>query len=107
MFTKSDTKWLKAIIATKEDLKSIKTLINNSEKEVVSALTKLVTKTAATLRNELATKEEFKHLPTKDEFNTKMNELLKEVKTIHKSYDEIEDLKLKVDNIEKIISPRQ
>lgn len=75
---------------TKSDLKSIKDLMNDSNQEIVSALTKLVTRTAGTLRNELASKEDverIKHLPTKDEFFERMDKLMGEVKSMRESQE--------------------
>ena len=83
---------------TKSDLKTIKSIVDDSSKETVSALTKLVVRTSQTLQNEL---------PTKDEFQAKTDEILQEIKAIRESESEVETLKTKVDRLEKIVVPQQ
>ena len=75
-----------------EDLKAIKDLIEVTIEEVID-------------RKELVTKEHLSHLPTKDEFYTKMDEVVGELKTIREEQTVISHrVSNHEDRIEKIES---
>jgi hypothetical protein len=75
-----------------EDLKAIKDLIEVTVEDVIE-------------RKELVTKSDISHLPTKDEFYTKMDEVIGELKTIREEQTLISrGLSDHGDRIEKIES---
>ena len=76
----------------KDDLKAIKGLIEVTVDEVIEA-------------KGLVTKEDISHLPTKDEFYTKMDEVVGELKTIREEQPlQSHQLSNHEDRIEKIES---
>lgn len=106
---------------TQKDMDSIKGLMNASNKEVVSALTKLITRTVAVLRKETVSREETKRivsekldektkfLPTKYEFYQKMDKVIGELKAVRESQEmhagdhaRISD---RLDKLEKVLIP--
>lgn len=91
-FNQADKKWLKKNFITRssKDVNSIKNMITVAVDDAIE-------------KKQLVTKDDIGHLPTKDEFFKRTDEIMKELKTIRENTDVVSgQMKDRTDRIEKL-----